>query len=132
MIQDATRHFISPLESAADSSFVSYPPRTTVVSGRELSTSENITAIASVVRAISSPLRIRMLLALNERPHFVSELVTLVGGSQPLVSQHLKVLKTANLVNADRSGRQMSYSLSQPRVIDILALSLETAEDTSA
>ncbi|NLZ58755.1 MAG: winged helix-turn-helix transcriptional regulator [Corynebacterium sp.] len=88
--------------------------------------------MTSVVRAIDSPLRIRMLLALNERPHFVSELVSLVGSSQPLVSQHLKVLKAAKLVNAERNGRQMSYSLAQPRVIDILTLSLEAAEDASA
>ncbi len=132
MFQDATRNFISPLESAVDSTFFSYPPRTSVAPTRELSTSENITAMTSVVRAIDSPLRIRMLLALNERPHFVSELVSLVGSSQPLVSQHLKVLKAAKLVNAERNGRQMSYSLAQPRVIDILTLSLEAAEDASA
>lgn len=132
MFQDATRNFISPLESAVDSTFVPYPPRTSVAPTRELSTSENITAMTSVVRAIDSPLRIRMLLALNERPHFVSELVSLVGSSQPLVSQHLKVLKAAKLVNAERNGRQMSYSLAQPRVIDILTLSLEAAEDASA
>lgn len=132
MLQDATRNFIPPLESAVDSTFFSYPPRTSVASTRELSTSENVAAMTSVVRAIDSPLRIRMLLALNERPHFVSELVSLVGSSQPLVSQHLKVLKAAKLVNAERNGRQMSYSLAQPRVIDILTLSLEAAEDASA
>lgn len=132
MIPDATRNFIPPLESAVDSSFITYPPRPAAATGRDLSTSENIAAITAVIRAIDSPLRVRMLLALHERPHFVSELVSLVGSSQPLVSQHLKVLKAAKLVNADRNGRQMSYSLAQPRVIDILLLALETAEDSSA
>lgn len=132
MIQDATRNFFSSLDGTVDSSLGSHPEGVSSAMTKGLSTDENIAAITSVIRAIDSPLRIRILLALSERPHFVSELVSLVGSSQPLVSQHLKVLKAANLVNADRNGRQMSYSLAQPRAIEILSLSLEAAKDTSA
>lgn len=132
MVQDATRNFIAPLEDAGDPTIIAYSSPTNVADAAELSTEENVAAITMVARAIDSPLRVRMLLALHERPHFVSELVSLVGSSQPLVSQHLKVLKAAKLVDADRRGRQMSYSLAQPMIIDILRMTLEAAEGTSA
>lgn len=132
MVQDVTRNFIAPLGNAEDLSLAAFSAPTNVADSAELGTSENINAINSIIRAVDSPLRVRMLLALHERPHFVSELVSLVGSSQPLVSQHLKVLKAANLVSADRNGRQMSYSLAQPLVIDLLKVALEAAEATSA
>ncbi|ANE05375.1 ArsR/SmtB family transcription factor [Corynebacterium crudilactis] len=86
--------------------------------------------MSSLIRALDSPLRIQIILALNERPHFVHELVKLVQSSQPLVSQHLKVLKSAGIVDAQRQGRQMTYSLAQGRVLDILLLALEASSNT--
>ncbi len=131
MVQDATRNFVAPLEDLGEATITAYPAASNVADSAELSTDENINAIGTVIRAVDSPLRIQILLALHERPHYVSELVTLVGSSQPLVSQHLKVLKAAKLVNADRKGRQMSYSLAQPLVIEILKTALKAAEATS-
>lgn len=97
----------------------------------DLSTAKNIKAISLLIRALDSPLRIEIILALNERPHFVHELVKLVKSSQPLVSQHLKVLKSAGIVDAERQGRQMTYSLAEPLVLDILLLALKAGVDTS-
>ncbi|GAB3589614.1 HTH-type transcriptional repressor SmtB [Corynebacterium faecale] len=131
MVKDSTRSFIAPLEDEVDQSISSYPATRTTTDSTDLGSPENVAAISSLIRAVDSPLRIRMLIALNERPHYVSELVALVGSSQPLVSQHLKVLKGVNLVNADRMGRQMSYSLAQPMAIDLLKLALEAANKTS-
>lgn len=131
MVKDSTRSFIAPLEDEIDQSISSYPPTKTRTDSTDLGSPENVAAISSLIRAVDSPLRIRMLIALNERPHYVSELVALVGSSQPLVSQHLKVLKSVNLVHADRRGRQMSYSLAQPMAIDLLRLALEAAYQTS-
>ena len=48
------------------------------------------------------------------------ELVRVLGKSQPLVSQHLRVLKDAGLVGATRSGREVVYSLAVPGVIATL------------
>lgn len=131
MVQDATRNFIAPLDGVEES--LTNMPSLAPGARRpiELDTEDNVSAISVVVRALDSSLRIRILLALNERPHFVHELVQLVGSSQPLVSQHLKVLKAAHLVNAARRGRQMTYSIAQPMIIDVLKLVLETAESSS-
>lgn len=131
MVKDSTRSFIAPLEDEVDQSISSYPATRTRTDSTDLGSPENVAVISSLIRAVDSPLRIRMLIALNERPHYVSELVALVGSSQPLVSQHLKVLKSVNLVHAERRGRQMSYSLAQPMAIDLLKLALEAADRTS-
>lgn len=75
---------------------------------------------ADVVGALDSPLRLQILLLLNTKPHVVHELVTELEKSQPLVSQHLRVLKNAGLVDATRTGREVAYSLAMPGIINIV------------
>jgi Bacterial regulatory protein, arsR family len=58
--------------------------------------------------------------ALAERPRYVHELVELLGVSQPLVSQHLRILRGARLVVVERLGREAVYSLADPHVAHIV------------
>ena len=51
----------------------------------------------------------------------VHQLVDALGVTQPLVSQHLRVLKQAGIVDSERSGREVTYSLIAPQVLDLLA-----------
>ncbi|MDU0479257.1 metalloregulator ArsR/SmtB family transcription factor [Staphylococcus chromogenes] len=76
--------------------------------------------VAQFIRAIDSKVRIHILYLLHDKPRCVHELVSVLGSSQPLVSQHLKVLKKAGLVAAERRGREIFYSLSSIDVIPIL------------
>ncbi|MBL3945473.1 ArsR/SmtB family transcription factor, partial [Bacteroides thetaiotaomicron] len=57
----------------------------------------------------------------------VYELVDTLGSSQPLISQHLKVLKNAGIITSVRTGRQVQYELVTPDVTKLLdeALKLE-------
>ena len=75
---------------------------------------------AALFKVLASPLRIGIVMALVERPHTVSQLVDLLGVSQPLVSQHLKVLRDLCLVDATRHGREMSYTLVDDHVAHIV------------
>ncbi|WP_411206365.1 ArsR/SmtB family transcription factor [Corynebacterium callunae] len=90
--------------------------------------SKEVSMLGNVLRALDSPVRIEIVLALNERPHYVHELVKRLNSSQPLISQHLKVLKSAHVVDAERKGRQMTYFLAEPLVIDIFGLALKAAK----
>ncbi|WP_226913522.1 ArsR/SmtB family transcription factor [Gephyromycinifex aptenodytis] len=78
-------------------------------------------AAANLFKVLSSPLRVGILLRLDERPHTVGELADVFGASQPLVSQHLKVLRQSCLVQADRHGREMSYRLMDDHVTHMVA-----------
>ena len=46
----------------------------------------------------------------------VNDIVEATGVSQPTVSHHLKILKSAGLVYATRRGQQVIYSLNQKQV----------------
>ncbi|QGU01606.1 HTH-type transcriptional repressor SmtB [Corynebacterium kalinowskii] len=73
-----------------------------------------------IIRALDSQLRMKILYLLKPQPRCVHELVEYLGSSQPLISQHLKVLRSAGLVSNERRGREMYYSLTEMDVIPIL------------
>jgi len=73
-----------------------------------LDVSSDVVAAAELFRALASPLRVQLLLHLDQ-PTTVSQLVRAVGASQPLISQHLRVLRTAGLVTVTRRGREAFY-----------------------
>lgn len=75
---------------------------------------------AELLRALASPHRVAIVLALAESEHCVHELVEKLGVSQPLVSQHLRVLKSEQLVTGRRRGREVAYELSDEHVAHIV------------
>ena len=48
---------------------------------------------------------------IRKRPCSVSELVANVSVSQPAVSQHLKILREAQLVSVEKKGQQRIYHM---------------------
>lgn len=64
-----------------------------------------------VLRALAAPVRIAIVLQLREAGRCVHELVGALGVSQPLISQHLRVLKAAGVVRGERNGREVLYEL---------------------
>ncbi|BBZ67864.1 hypothetical protein MINS_32930 [Mycolicibacterium insubricum] len=68
-------------------------------------------AAGDLLRALAAPVRIAIVLQLHQTPRRVHELVDVLRVPQPLVSQHLRVLKAAGVVSAERSGREMVYRL---------------------
>jgi DNA-binding transcriptional ArsR family regulator len=72
---------------------------------------------AEVLKVLASPRRLEILHRLAEGPLEVSSLAVALGASQPNVSQHLAVMRTAGLVEAERDGREVRYRLTDPDVI---------------
>lgn len=83
-------------------------------------TQDELQSAEALFSALDSTLRLRILVLLAERGHFVHELVSKLEKSQPLISQHLRVLKSAGLVNSERSGREVIYTLSSPKSIKLV------------
>ena len=77
-------------------------------------------AAAELLRALANPHRVRIVDLLATKPMVVGELVDALGADQPLVSQHLKVLRDARLLSAERRGREMLYSLSDDHIAHIV------------
>ena len=64
-----------------------------------------------LLRALAAPVRIAIVLQLRNADRCVHELVDALDVAQPLISQHLRVLKTAGVVQGDRRGREVVYRL---------------------
>ncbi len=75
---------------------------------------------ADLLRALASPHRLAIVRELDGGARCVHELVDALGVSQPLVSQHLRVLRASHLVRAERRGREIAYSLSDSHVAHIV------------
>ncbi len=64
-----------------------------------------------LLRALAAPVRIAIVLQLQSSSRCVHELVDALALPQPLVSQHLRILKAAGVVAGERCGREVHYRL---------------------
>lgn len=92
-------------------------------------TDPSIRARARYFRVLGDPTRLRLLEALLEGEHTVSELIALVGAPQSRVSNHLACLKWCGLATAERRGREVVYRVSDPRIRAVLELSRELSQE---
>ena len=77
-------------------------------------TDDEVTQAANRFKALADPVRLRLLNLLATAPDgeiSACDLVAPVSKSQPTVSHHLKVLREAGFVRADRRGQWIYYSL---------------------
>jgi ArsR family transcriptional regulator len=74
---------------------------------------------SELLRALGTPHRLAIVLELAEHPRCVHELVDVLGVSQSLASQHLRVLRTTGLVIGTRHGKETLYSLADDHIAHI-------------
>lgn len=86
-----------------------------------------IIGAATIFRALGNESRLELLRLIDEQPRSVGSLAASAQLSQPLVSQHLKSLRSAGLVRARRSGREVVYELADPQVTHVMAAGLSCA-----
>ncbi|WP_155939227.1 MULTISPECIES: metalloregulator ArsR/SmtB family transcription factor [unclassified Mycobacteroides] len=82
-----------------------------------------------LLRALAAPVRIAIVLQLRESQRCVHELVDAVGVAQPLISQHLRVLKSAGVVSGERQGREVMYRLVDDHLSHIVVDAVAHAEE---
>jgi DNA-binding transcriptional ArsR family regulator len=77
------------------------------------------TGAETLFKALANPLRLGIVQLLEGHPRCVHELVHELAVPQPLVSQHLRVLRAAHLVATERRGKEVLYSLPDAHVASI-------------
>jgi DNA-binding transcriptional ArsR family regulator len=88
---------------------------------------------SALFKALGSPLRLAVVTTLDEQgPLCVHELVDRLGASQPLVSQHLRVLRGADVVRGVRRGKEIAYEIADAHVAHIVADALRHTGETPA
>lgn len=85
-----------------------------------LTDEETLIRTAELFKALSTASRLRILCVLSGRPSSVSTLVEATKLSQPLVSQHLRMLRGNNLVTVTRTGRDALYALADDHVARVI------------
>jgi ArsR family transcriptional regulator, zinc-responsive transcriptional repressor len=93
-------------------------------------TPRTLAAAGDLLRALAAPVRIAIVLQLRVSPRCVHDLVDVLGANQPLVSQHLRVLKSAGVVRGERRGREVVYSLVDDHLAHIVLDAVAHAEET--
>ncbi|WP_334553674.1 ArsR/SmtB family transcription factor [Micromonospora sp. CPCC 205714] len=88
--------------------------------------------VAKFFRALGDPTRLRLLEFLLHDEHTVGECVAYVGLSQGRVSTHLACLADCGYVTARREGRRTFYSVTDPRVADLILQARSLAADNAA
>ena len=74
----------------------------------------------NLCQAIGDPKRIQILYALHDSPQHVNALAEMLDTPQSTISRHLARLRERGIVNTQRDGTMIFYSLAEPRMIDIL------------
>jgi DNA-binding transcriptional ArsR family regulator len=90
---------------------------------------DTLSAAGELLRALAAPVRIAVVLQLRSSPRCVHELVDALGVTQPLISQHLRVLKAAGVVRGERRGREVVYRLVDDHLAHIVVDAVEHAEE---
>ena len=89
---------------------------------------DQIEELAEIYKALSDPTRLRLVKLLNEHQGAlcVNALAHRLGVTQSAVSQHLRVLRQARLVQGIRHGYHVHYSLDPDRLEQYKAQVRET------
>jgi len=77
-------------------------------------------ARAKIIKAMAHPSRLLIIEELNIREHCVGELTEMIGADASTVSKHLSILKNAGLVNDDKRGNLIFYSLRVPCILQFM------------
>lgn len=86
-----------------------------------------LATLAETFRLLGDPTRLRVLLTCLDGPVAVGEIARRTGASQPLVSHHLRLLRSARLVRGERHARQVLYEADDAHVRDMLRDMLDHA-----
>ncbi len=83
--------------------------------------SEMVEDLAGKMKVCGHPLRLKMLCLIHRQDCCVSELWQCLNQPQPVVSQHLAVLKDKKIVESIIDGNKRIYRIIDPFVQDVVS-----------
>lgn len=84
-----------------------------------------VAKLADLFRLLGDATRLRIVLACLDTPIAVNDIANKLELSNSLVSHHLRLLRAARIVKADRHGKQVFYAAADQHISGILADMLE-------
>ncbi len=90
-----------------------------------LSRDEDIERAAQSMKAMSHPLRLKILCTLGDREVSVQEIVEQVGTSQSNISQHLAILRDKGILASRKDANRVFYRVSDARTLRLIDMMRE-------
>ncbi len=90
-----------------------------------MATDSDVAELADMFRLLGDTTRLRIVLACLDDPISVGDIAGQLELSPSLVSHHLRLLRAARVVKADRQGKQVFYAAADQHVSGVLADMLE-------
>ncbi len=105
-------------------------PNEVIVMIQEISTplisrDEDIERAAQSMKAMSHPLRLKILCTLGDREVSVQDIVEQVGTSQSNISQHLAILRDKGILASRKDANRVYYRVSDARTLRLIDMMRE-------
>lgn len=82
---------------------------------------DRLETASSVIRALSHPLRLKILDFIDKNKMInVNKIYNTLNLEQSITSQHLRILRVANLVATQRDGKQIFYAVNYEHVRQVM------------
>ena len=82
----------------------------------------DITTAAHCLKAMSHPLRLKILCVLGKDSICVQQIVDQVGTSQSNISQHLAILKEKNILGSKKQANRVYYFIDDARTLLLIKM----------
>jgi DNA-binding transcriptional ArsR family regulator len=83
---------------------------------------EHIEQASRAMKAMSHPLRLKILCVLGDREISVQDIVDNVGTSQSNISQHLAILRDKGVLRTRKDANRVYYRVGDPRTLKLISL----------
>jgi DNA-binding transcriptional ArsR family regulator len=75
---------------------------------------------ADIFKALADPTRLKILECIKDGEKCICEIIPFTKKSQPNVSQHLKVLRTAGLIEERKKGTYLFIKVSTTQIYNVI------------
>lgn len=82
----------------------------------------DIAKAARCVKAMSHPLRLKILCVLGKNAISVQDIVDQVGTSQSNISQHLSILREKNILGSKKEANRVYYFIDDERMLQLIEM----------
>ena len=83
---------------------------------------EDIERASRSIKAMSHPLRLKILCALGDQEVSVQDIVSMVGTSQSNISQHLAILRDKGILAARKDANRVYYRVGDSRTLRLISM----------
>lgn len=95
------------------------------INSQLLAKDEDVERASRSLKAISHPLRLKILCVLGDKEVSVQEIVDIVGTSQSNISQHLAILRDKGVLSSRKDANRVFYRVGDPRILRLVGMMQE-------